>query len=116
MSLVYGKFIDVWRQKEAAVHNNQLQAILLSNASHEGKSLDHIITLMPSKPSLLFTIFIYLLTVRTPLHQILSTLELALDGQLDEDTRENLSKSYSASRALVHVINDLLVSQNCNTF
>ncbi|KNZ63517.1 hypothetical protein VP01_1133g4 [Puccinia sorghi] len=81
LSLVYGKFIDVWRQKEAAVHNNQLQAILLSNASHE---------------------------VRTPLHQILSTLELALDGQLDEDTRENLSKSYSASRALVHVINDLL--------
>jgi len=81
LSLVYGKFIDVWRQKEAAVHNNQLQAILLSNASHE---------------------------VRTPLHQILSTLELALDGQLDEDTRDNLSKSYSASRALVHVINDLL--------
>jgi signal transduction histidine kinase len=49
--------------------------------------------------------------VRTPLHQILSTLELALDGQLDEDTRDNLSKSYSASRALVHVINDLLVSK-----
>ncbi|KAI7942870.1 hypothetical protein MJO29_012714 [Puccinia striiformis f. sp. tritici] len=81
LSLVYGKFIDVWRQKEAAVQNNQLQALLLSNASHE---------------------------VRTPLHQILSTLELALDGQLDEDTRDNLSKSYSASRALVHVINDLL--------
>ncbi|OAV86588.1 hypothetical protein PTTG_29821 [Puccinia triticina 1-1 BBBD Race 1] len=81
LSLVYGKFIDVWRQKEAAVQNNQLQALLLSNASHE---------------------------VRTPLHQILSTLELALDGQLDEDTRDNLSKSYTASRALVHVINDLL--------
>lgn len=81
LSLVYGKFIDVWRQKEAAVQNNQLQALLLSNASHE---------------------------VRTPLHQILSTLELALDGQLDDDTRDNLSKSYSASRALVHVINDLL--------
>ncbi|MBW0490223.1 hypothetical protein O181_029938 [Austropuccinia psidii MF-1] len=81
LSLVYGKFIDVWRQKEAAVHNNQLQALLLSNASHE---------------------------VRTPLHQILSTLELALDGPLDDDTRDNLSKSYSASRALVHVINDLL--------
>ncbi|OAV85984.1 hypothetical protein PTTG_30150 [Puccinia triticina 1-1 BBBD Race 1] len=81
LSLVYGKFIDVWRQKEAAVQNNQLQALLLSNASHE---------------------------VRTPLHQILSTLELALDGQLDEDTRDNLLKSYTASRALVHVINDLL--------
>ncbi|KAI8456842.1 hypothetical protein BY996DRAFT_4579091 [Phakopsora pachyrhizi] len=81
LSLVYGKFIDVWRQKEAAVHTNQLQTLLLSNASHE---------------------------VRTPLHQILSTLELALDGQLDDETRDNLSKSYSASKALVHVINDLL--------
>ncbi|KAG0149643.1 hypothetical protein CROQUDRAFT_669146 [Cronartium quercuum f. sp. fusiforme G11] len=81
LSLVYGKFIDVWRQKEAAVHTNQLQTLLLSNASHE---------------------------VRTPLHQILSTLELALDGHLDEETRDNLSRSYHASRALVHVINDLL--------
>ncbi|POW13464.1 hypothetical protein PSTT_03678 [Puccinia striiformis] len=75
VSLVYGKFIDVWRQKEAAVQNNQLRALLLGNASHE---------------------------VRTPLHQILSTLELALDGQLDEETRDNLSESYSASKALVH--------------
>lgn len=49
-------------------------------------------------------------TVRTPLHQILSTLELALDGPLDDDTRENLSRSYHASKSLVHVINDLLVS------
>lgn len=38
LSLVYGKFIDVWRQKEAAVHTNQLQSLLLSNASHEGES------------------------------------------------------------------------------
>ncbi|KAH9822265.1 hypothetical protein DFH28DRAFT_1119193 [Melampsora americana] len=81
LSLVYGKFIDVWRQKEAAVHTNQLQTLLLSNASHE---------------------------VRTPLHQILSTLELALDGNLDEETRDNLSRSYHASKSLVHVINDLL--------
>ncbi|EGG00131.1 uncharacterized protein MELLADRAFT_39867 [Melampsora larici-populina 98AG31] len=81
LSLVYGKFIDVWRQKEAAVHTNQLQTLLLSNASHE---------------------------VRTPLHQILSTLELALDGNLDDETRDNLSRSYHASKSLVHVINDLL--------
>lgn len=34
---------------------------------------------------------------------------MALEGQLDQDTRDNLFKSYNASRALVHVINDLLV-------
>ncbi|KAH9446563.1 hypothetical protein Pst134EA_030476 [Puccinia striiformis f. sp. tritici] len=81
VNLVYGKFIDVWRQKEAVILDTQLQALLLGNASHE---------------------------VRTPLHQILSTLELALDGHLDKETRDNLSKSYSASKSLVHVINDLL--------
>lgn len=37
LCLVYGKFIDVWRQKEAALQTNQLQALLLSNASHEGE-------------------------------------------------------------------------------
>lgn len=36
LCLVYGKFIDVWRQKEAALQTNQLQTLLLSNASHEG--------------------------------------------------------------------------------
>jgi hypothetical protein len=54
LSLVYGKFIDVWRQKEAAVQNNQLQALLLSNASHEGKRLDCTThTLSVSQPALL---------------------------------------------------------------
>lgn len=33
---------------------------------------------------------------------------MALEGPLDQDTRENLTKSYSASKALIHVINDLL--------
>lgn len=36
-------------------------------------------------------------------------LEAALDGPLDGETRENVTKSYEASRTLVHVINDLLV-------
>lgn len=33
---------------------------------------------------------------------------MALDGPLDDETRENLTKSYSASKSLIHVINDLL--------
>jgi hypothetical protein len=40
----------------------------------------------------------------------LPSKEMALDGPLDGEIRDNLSKSYDASRALIHVINDLLVS------
>ena len=36
LCLVYGKFIDVWRQKQTALRSNQLTTLLLSNASHEG--------------------------------------------------------------------------------
>lgn len=81
LCLVYGKFISVWRQREQALHYNQLNRLLLSNASHE---------------------------VRTPLNHIINYLELALDSKLDEDTRENLSKSHLASKSLLFVINDLL--------
>ncbi|PWN53617.1 hypothetical protein IE53DRAFT_137357 [Violaceomyces palustris] len=81
LCLVYGKFISVWRQREQALHYNQLNRLLLSNASHE---------------------------VRTPLNHIINYLELALDSKLDEDTRENLSKSHMASKSLLFVINDLL--------
>lgn len=38
LRLVYGKFIEVWRQREAAVTSSRLTSLLLSNASHEGKS------------------------------------------------------------------------------
>ncbi|SNX86875.1 related to phytochrome [Melanopsichium pennsylvanicum] len=81
LCLVYGKFISVWRQREQALHYNQLNRLLLSNASHE---------------------------VRTPLNHIINYLELALDSKLDDDTRENLSKSHLASKSLLFVINDLL--------
>ncbi|KAB5591393.1 Phytochrome-like histidine kinase [Ceratobasidium theobromae] len=37
LALVYGKFIEVWRQKETALKTNQLTNLLLSNASHEGE-------------------------------------------------------------------------------
>ena len=81
LCLVYGKFMEVWRQKEAALQNSQLTRLLLSNSAHE---------------------------VRTPLNAIINYLEIAMEGNLDNETRENLSKSHSASKSLIYVINDLL--------
>jgi light-regulated signal transduction histidine kinase (bacteriophytochrome)/DNA-binding NarL/FixJ family response regulator len=81
LCLVYGKFIEVWRQKEAALQNSQLTRLLLANSAHE---------------------------VRTPLNAIINYLEIAMEGALDHDTRENLARSHSASKSLVYVINDLL--------
>ena len=81
LCLVYGKFIEVWRQKEAALQNTQLTRLLLANSAHE---------------------------VRTPLNAIINYLEIAMEGTLDPETRENLSKSHSASKSLIYVINDLL--------
>lgn len=81
LCLVYGKFIEVWRQKEQAVQNTQLTRLLLANSAHE---------------------------VRTPLNAIINYLEIALEGTIDQDIRENLAKSHSASKSLIYVINDLL--------
>ena len=81
LALIYGKFIQVWREKQTAMANNQLTAILLSNTSH---------------------------AVRTPLSQIINTLELALSGNIDEDTRSMLENSHQASRALLFHVHDLL--------
>ncbi|KAG0651252.1 Cyanobacterial phytochrome B [Hyphodiscus hymeniophilus] len=81
LCLVYGKFIEVWRQKEVAVQNSHLSRLLLANSAHE---------------------------VRTPLNAIINYLEIALEGALDQETRDNLAKSHSASKSLIYVINDLL--------
>ena len=81
LALIYGKFIQVWREKQSAMASNQLTAILLSNTSH---------------------------AVRTPLSQIINTLELALSGNIDEDTRSMLENSHQASRALLFHVHDLL--------
>ncbi|KAL6714425.1 hypothetical protein ACLMJK_007848 [Lecanora helva] len=81
LCLVYGKFIEVWRQKEAALQNSQFTKLLLANSAHE---------------------------VRTPLNAIINYLEIALEGAIDQETRENLSRSHSASKSLIYVINDLL--------
>ncbi|KAF2837510.1 hypothetical protein M501DRAFT_920906, partial [Patellaria atrata CBS 101060] len=81
LCLVYGKFIEVWRQKEAVIQSTELTRLLLANSAHE---------------------------VRTPLNAIINYLEIALEGSLDMETRENLAKSHSASKSLIYVINDLL--------
>lgn len=81
LCLVYGKFISVWREKEAAMENSQLTRLLLANSAHE---------------------------VRTPLNAIINYLEIAMEGTLDSETRDSLTKSHSASKSLIYVINDLL--------
>lgn len=81
LCLVYGKFIEVWRQKESILQKNKLTKLLLSNSAHE---------------------------VRTPLNAMINYLEIALEGTIDQETRNYLYKSHSASKSLVSVINDLL--------
>ena len=81
LHLVYGKFIEVWREKEDAVQSTRLATLLINNASHE---------------------------VRTPLNAVVNYLEIALESQLDSETRDNLIKSHAASKSLIYVINDLL--------
>ncbi|TIB58847.1 hypothetical protein E3P78_03787 [Wallemia ichthyophaga] len=81
LAVVYGKFIEIWRQKTELSKTSHLSRILLSNASHE---------------------------VRTPLNHIINYVELALEGNLDTETRENLTRSRDASKSLLFTINDLL--------
>lgn len=81
LCLVYGKFVQVWRQKEAALQSSKLTRLLLANQAHE---------------------------VRTPLNAIINYLEIAMEGTLDQETRDSLAKSHSASKSLIYVINDLL--------
>ena len=81
LSLLYRTFSEIWQEKEAAMQNNQLMRLLLANSAHE---------------------------FRTPLNAIINYLEMALDGSLNQETRENLSRSHSASKSLVYIINDLL--------
>lgn len=50
----------------------------------------------PSDRSLVYLYFYY--TVRTPLNHIINYLEMALDGPLDLETRDNLSMSHAASK------------------
>lgn len=81
LSLLYRTFTEIWQEKEATMQNNQLMRLLLANSAHE---------------------------FRTPLNAIINYLEIALDGNINQETRDNLSRSHSASKSLVYIINDLL--------
>lgn len=81
LGLLYGRFIEIWRQKESASQNNRLTRLLIRNSSHE---------------------------VRTPLNAIVNYLEMALENKLDDSTRDILMKAHKASRSLIYVIDDLL--------
>ncbi|KAH6678577.1 putative phytochrome-like histidine kinase PHY2p [Halenospora varia] len=81
LSLLYGRFIEMWRQKESASQTSQMTRLLIRNSSHE---------------------------VRTPLNAIINYLEMALENKLDDSTRELLDKAHTASRSLIYVIDDLL--------
>ncbi|KAK4214580.1 hypothetical protein QBC37DRAFT_146841 [Rhypophila decipiens] len=79
--LVYGSFIRVWRERESAVKASRLKRLLLHDASHQ---------------------------VRTPLNAVVNYLEMALEKQLEDSTKEVLQRSYTASKSLIFVIDDLL--------
>ncbi|KAJ5702236.1 CheY-like superfamily [Penicillium malachiteum] len=81
LSLLYRTFTEIWQEKEATMQNNQLMRLLLANSAHE---------------------------FRTPLNAIINYLEIALDGNINQETRDNLSRSHSASKSLIYIINDLL--------
>jgi signal transduction histidine kinase len=63
---------------------------------------------LAGRPFMFDQALIFGFIVRTPLNHIINYLELALDGQLDTETRENLSRSHMASKSLLFTINDLL--------
>ncbi|KAI9734616.1 MAG: Light-sensor Protein kinase [Cirrosporium novae-zelandiae] len=88
LRIVYGKFIEVWRQKEAMIQETRLKRMLLLNTSHE--------------------LFQLTLQVRTPLNAVINYLEIAMEKPLDPSTQDMLSKSHSASKSLIYVIDDLL--------
>ena len=81
LAMIYRAFTDIWQERRSAMQDNQLLKLLLANSAHE---------------------------FRTPLNAIINYLEIALDGNLNQETRENISRSHSASKSLIYIINDLL--------
>lgn len=83
------------------MQNSQLTKLLLANASHEGECSFFFTGRYRLTDERIFA-------VRTPLNAIINYLEIALEGPLDSETRDNLLRSHSASKSLIYVINDLL--------
>jgi signal transduction histidine kinase len=98
LSTLYGRFIEVWRQKEAIVQKNRMTRLLIRNAGHEGEIL---------LCQMQYYIFSHN-SVRTPLNSIINYLEVALEEVLDERARQHLQRSLQASKSLVFQVNDLL--------
>ncbi|TPX37035.1 hypothetical protein SmJEL517_g00807 [Synchytrium microbalum] len=81
LQLVYGRFMNVWREKERAENRNRLKNLLIGSVSHD---------------------------VRTPLNAVIGYLELALESPMEEQLRESLITCYNASKSLIFIVNDLL--------
>lgn len=79
--LVYGNFIRVWRDKEAALHETRMKRLLMVNLSHE---------------------------IRTPLNAVVNYLEIALESVGEPDIRDFLKLSQSASKSVIFVLDELL--------
>ncbi|KAL2061138.1 hypothetical protein VTL71DRAFT_7411 [Oculimacula yallundae] len=79
LGLMYGRFIEVWRQKGSAKQSGQLTQIRASSRE-----------------------------LRTPLNAIVNYLEMALENQVDDKTRHILDRAQEASTSLVYVMEDLL--------
>ncbi|KAG4444154.1 hypothetical protein IFR05_000383 [Cadophora sp. M221] len=79
LGLLYGRFIEVWRQKGSAKQNSQITQIRASSRE-----------------------------LRTPLNAIVNYLEMALENQVDDKTRHILDRAQEASTSLVYVMDDLL--------
>lgn len=119
LSTVYGKFLDVWREKQVHLVANQVTALLLSNTSHEGK-LQFLLFLTvfffrrrkfssPAKILICFYLETFPTPVRTPLNAVINYLEIALDSPtLDDKTRKAIQKSRQASLNVRNVVNDLV--------
>ncbi|PBP21157.1 Histidine kinase osmosensor [Diplocarpon rosae] len=79
LGLLYGRFIEVWRQKGSAKQANQISQIRASSRE-----------------------------LRTPLNAIVNYLEMALENRIDDKTRHILDRAQEASTSLGYVMEDLL--------
>ncbi|KAK0102733.1 Light-sensor Protein kinase [Cadophora gregata] len=79
LGLLYGRFIEVWRQKGSAKQSHQLTQIRASSRE-----------------------------LRTPLNAIVNYLEMALENQVDDKTRHILDRAQDASTSLGDVMNELM--------